>query len=116
MPLAWDYSGLASNYDKRPGYPAAAWTRLASRAGLQPGVPIADIGAGTGKLTRVLLEHGYRVTAIEPNVEMRRLGTMNTSDFVPTWVDATAEATGLPAACVQAARQPTIHGDRRCPP
>ncbi|HEX4746968.1 MAG TPA: methyltransferase domain-containing protein, partial [Gaiellaceae bacterium] len=39
-------------------------------AGDEP-ADVVDLGAGTGKLTRVLVALGYRVTAIEPLAEMR---------------------------------------------
>lgn len=44
---------------------------LYGNAGFSPDVEIADIGAGTGIFTRLLLERGSRVTAVEPNREMR---------------------------------------------
>ncbi len=34
---------------------------------------VVDLGAGTGKLTRVLVRLGHRVTAVEPLVEMLEL-------------------------------------------
>ncbi|ACO46293.1 class I SAM-dependent methyltransferase [Deinococcus deserti] len=53
----------------RPGYPDALGEWLASQnllAGL-----VADLGAGTGLFTRLLLAHGAQVIAVEPNPEMR---------------------------------------------
>lgn len=37
---------------------------------------VADIGAGTGIFTRLLLAHGFRVVAVEPNENMRK-GTLS---------------------------------------
>ncbi|NMO91023.1 class I SAM-dependent methyltransferase [Actinomycetospora sp. TBRC 11914] len=62
---ARSFGRLAADYDRvRPGYPPAAL------AGLPPG-PVADVGAGTGKLTSVLVGAGRPVVAVEPDPEMR---------------------------------------------
>ena len=42
---------------------------------------IADIGAGTGKLTKLLLEHGNHVIAVEPNDAMRQVALETLKDF-----------------------------------
>jgi SAM-dependent methyltransferase len=70
----------------RPSYPAEAIEWLVSRTGLGPGQLVADVGAGTGKLTRLLAGSGARVVAVEPVAEMRAL-----IEGVET-VDGTAEA------------------------
>jgi SAM-dependent methyltransferase len=51
----------------RPGYPAAALEPLA----LGPGFTVLDLAAGSGKLTRALVESGATVIAVEPVPEMR---------------------------------------------
>lgn len=96
MALSWDYSALAASYDKRPGYSPVALDRLRASTGLRPGDWVADIGAGTGKLTLALLQRGQWVVAVEPNRCMRRRGKKNTAGHQVRWTDATAEATGLP--------------------
>jgi len=55
----------------RPGYPAALFDAMAHLGVLPPASEVADIGAGTGLLTRSLLERGHRVVAVEPSDEMR---------------------------------------------
>ncbi|MBV9948302.1 MAG: class I SAM-dependent methyltransferase [Myxococcales bacterium] len=55
----------------RPGYPEEAIAWLVERTGLGPGRDVADVGAGTGILTRQLLGTGARVIAVEPNAAMR---------------------------------------------
>lgn len=85
----------------RPGYPADAVEWLRERAGLGPGVPVADVGAGTGIFSRLLLEAGARVWAVEPNGPMRaaaeaELGANGNFRSVA----GTAEATGLAAGSV----------------
>lgn len=55
----------------RPGYPAAVMDLLAEHAGFSAAAVVADIGAGTGLLTQLLLQHSRRVYAVEPNQAMR---------------------------------------------
>jgi 2-polyprenyl-3-methyl-5-hydroxy-6-metoxy-1,4-benzoquinol methylase len=62
---------VADYIASRPDYPAALFDELATRCDLNPQSHVADVGAGTGLLTRDLLARGYRVTAVEPNREMR---------------------------------------------
>jgi SAM-dependent methyltransferase len=63
----------AEAYEKgRPGYPADALAWLTEKLGLGPGRTVVDLGAGTGKLSRLLAQTGARVVAIEPVEEMRR--------------------------------------------
>ena len=62
---------------------------------------IADIGSGTGILSRLFLEHGNRVLGIEPNREMREAAERALAGYPSfTSVDATAEATTLPDSSV----------------
>ena len=55
----------------RPSYPTELIDLLAELVSLTPNAHIADIGAGTGKLTTLLLDKGYEVWAVEPNDAMR---------------------------------------------
>ena len=58
--------------------------------------PVADIGAGTGKLTKQLLKQNLIVSAVEPNLNMRKFGIKNYKNFDKiNWSAATAENTGL---------------------
>jgi SAM-dependent methyltransferase len=62
-PLARGFAGVADDYERgRPGYPADAIVAI----GLPEGARVADVGAGTGKLTRALLAAGLDVVAVEP--------------------------------------------------
>lgn len=57
----------------RPGYPPKAIDWLAEHLGICEGTRVADIGAGTGKLTRQLIGFGADVTAVEPVSSMARI-------------------------------------------
>ncbi|BDZ49510.1 putative methyltransferase [Frondihabitans sucicola] len=65
---ATSFGSAADVYERgRPGYPAEAVDWLLP-AGAQN---VVDLGAGTGKLTRLLVERVPDVTAIEPSAGMR---------------------------------------------
>jgi SAM-dependent methyltransferase len=55
----------------RPGYPPEAVAWLVSKLALDPCSTIADLGAGTGKLTAQLVDAGLRPLAVEPVDAMR---------------------------------------------
>ena len=95
---AQKFSGRADAYKRfRPTYPPEVLTHLASVGVLVEGAHVADIGAGTGILTGLLLDAGYAVTAVEPNADMAAAlredlgGKSGLRDIV----EKPAEATGL---------------------
>jgi SAM-dependent methyltransferase len=64
------FGDAASEYDDyRPGYPREAIEWIA-RAATRPIHEVADVGAGTGALSRLLVGEGYDVTAIDPDAKM----------------------------------------------
>ena len=64
------FSRSAEAYERgRPRYPAEALELLLAR--LPAGAAVLDLAAGTGALTRPLLEAGLEVVAVEPVAEMR---------------------------------------------
>ena len=66
------FSAKVADYmASRPDYPEALFETLGVRCALPDSATIADVGAGTGLLTKGLLTHGYRVVAVEPNPSMR---------------------------------------------
>ncbi|WP_269854488.1 class I SAM-dependent methyltransferase [Streptomyces sp. RPT161] len=68
---ASSFGGHAGAYaEHRPDYPVAA-VRWAVEPVADPSTPrVLDLGAGTGKLTEVLLRCGFQVTAVEPDAGM----------------------------------------------
>jgi SAM-dependent methyltransferase len=65
---ALSFGAVADGYERlRPGYPAATVRWALGDAPLR----VADVGAGTGKLTRVLRAAGHDVLAVEPDPLMR---------------------------------------------
>jgi SAM-dependent methyltransferase len=56
----------------RPDYPRSLFDELAASCRLAEGSMVADVGGGTGLLTKGLLQKGYRVVVVEPNPEMRQ--------------------------------------------
>ena len=80
------FASAAEVYERaRPSYPPDAIDWLLAQAGVGEGDTIVDLGAGTGKLTRLLVPSGARVIAVEPIPEMRALIAVGEA------VDGTAE-------------------------
>jgi SAM-dependent methyltransferase len=71
-PKARAFGAVAGEYERaRPDYPAAAVAHLVEVLALAPGKVVADLGAGTGKLTRLLVPSGAEIHAVEPVDGMR---------------------------------------------
>jgi len=66
------FGDAAGDYEHaRPSYPPEAVAILQRELGIGPGARVCDVGAGTGKLTRLLLATGADVVAVEPVAGMR---------------------------------------------
>ncbi|HUC22496.1 MAG TPA: class I SAM-dependent methyltransferase [Streptosporangiaceae bacterium] len=73
---ALSFGAVAEAYERfRPGYPVELFDLVMTYAG-QPVLTALEIGAGTGKATRLFAQGGVRVTATEPDramlAELRR--------------------------------------------
>jgi SAM-dependent methyltransferase len=80
----------------RPDYPHALFDFLRQAGACSPGASVADLGAGTGLLTRSLLRFDCKVTAVEPNDAMRVACDSALSSYADyRSVPGTAERTGL---------------------
>ncbi len=93
-----DFTGLAADYINRPGYSLDVLRMIGRNAGMdRRDFRVADVGAGTGKLTENLCELGLKGCAVEPNDAMRNEGIKafdGNESFV--WSKGFAEDTGLP--------------------
>ena len=98
--LQGDFTKLAEAYVHRPAYAGPLIDLLVAGVKTQRPAPIvADVGAGTGKLTEMLEVRGLRGFAVEPNDAMREMGeTLGLERF--SWRAGSAEATGLDDGCV----------------
>jgi SAM-dependent methyltransferase len=96
------FSNRVTDYIRyRPGYPSALLDLLANECGLLPGHVIADVGSGTGLLSKLFLDQGNAVFGVEPNAEMRAGG----EEFLRahpkfTSINGSAEATTLATSSV----------------
>ena len=85
----------------RPAYPKQILDILKRDCGFNRASVVADIGSGTGILSKLFLQNGNTVFGIEPNSEMRKAGEQYLKDFSNfVSVQATAESTKLMAKSV----------------
>lgn len=96
------FSNRVADYIRyRPGYPPALIDLLCDKCGLSKESAVADIGSGTGLLSKLFLENGNHVFGVEPNAEMRAGGEEYLRKFKNfTSLDGSAEATTLLDASV----------------
>jgi SAM-dependent methyltransferase len=65
------FGRVAEQYERvRPSYPQTAIEEVLAYACADPGDLVVEIGAGTGKATRLLAGRGLRVLALEPDPAM----------------------------------------------
>jgi SAM-dependent methyltransferase len=92
------FGSRAEQYEEgRPGWPPAPIVALIERFDART---VLDLAAGTGKLTRILVEHVDAVLAIEPVDGMRRVLERRVPEA--RLLDGTAEAIPLPDASLDA--------------
>lgn len=87
------FSSDAERYDRvRPSYPDALFDRIAAFGGLGRSAAVLELGAGTGKATRSLVERGWTVEAIELGDGMAAVLRARLGDRVRVVVGAFEEA------------------------
>ena len=91
------FSKKAEKYAKyRWDYAAAAIETIHNITQMSVKTTVADIGAGTGILTKHFVTTAKKVYAIEPNFELRQILTRELGDFPSvSIIDGTAENTNL---------------------
>ncbi|HEX7814123.1 class I SAM-dependent methyltransferase [Dyella sp.] len=83
----------------RPDYPPALLDWLHRAHGVTPSWSVVDVGAGTGISSKMFLDGGHRVTAVEPNAAMRGAAQRWLGHYTGFHaIDGTATDTGLPDA------------------
>jgi ubiquinone/menaquinone biosynthesis C-methylase UbiE len=94
-----DFTKLAKQYINRPAYSEVLLESLLKTMDYQQKkeiFQIVEVGAGTGKLTKMLLEMGLNVIAVEPNDAMREEGILYTKEFNNIqWVKGSGEVTNV---------------------
>ncbi len=109
------FAGVGEEYDAWYTEPLGAFVEEVERALLldalrpRPQETIADVGAGTGRLTAYLAQReGARVVAVEPSASMRAVGEGHTPGLAVEWRDGVAEELPLGDASVDAVALVTI--------
>jgi len=96
------FSSRVADYVRyRPGYPDALIDVLRKECGLQKFHQVADIGSGTGFLSKLFARNGNVVWGVEPNQEMREAGDEFLAAYPNfTSVAGSAEATNVGDICI----------------
>ena len=90
------FNHLADIYEKyRPSYPEEYIKDIIIKCYLDSESLVADIGAGTGILTRQFLNNNIQIVGVEPNQDMRKI--LKRLEKNPNFrsIDGTAEHTNL---------------------
>ena len=95
------FETAGDSYERgRPEYPATAVDYLTKKIGIGPGRKILDLGAGTGKFTKMIANLGAELHAVEPVRGMR----VKFSSLLPEIqiLEGTAENIPIPDASFDA--------------
>ena len=93
-----DFSALAEEYSKyRPHYSKKVLNLILDSIGKPVrNIKFADLGAGTGIWTRMVVDGGVqRSVAVEPDDNMRLFGVRDSNQYGIEWRKGTGEETGL---------------------
>lgn len=94
-----DFTEVARHYHNRPAYSPMLIEKLIACVNdggkKNQDLQVVEVGAGTGKLTKMLGEFGLQVTAVEPNDNMRNEGIAYTKDLKIQWKKGSGEETNV---------------------
>lgn len=96
------FDGLAAVYTtSRPSYASELFDCLRNNYGISRSTVIADIGSGTGKFAKQLLDRGIEVFCVEPNADMRSIAESELCGYHSFHsIAGSAENTTLKSHCV----------------
>lgn len=96
-----DFTEVAKHYHNRPAYSSMLLEKLLLCVNPKKinDFKIVEVGAGTGKLTKMLSNFGLQVTAVEPNDAMRSEGEKYTQNTPIIWKKGNGEDTQMPDKC-----------------
>ena len=92
------FNGIANEYTQsRPSYAAEFIEYLFDKHGFSSSCVVADIGSGTGKFAKQILDKGCNVICVEPNTDVRLVAEKELCEY-PNFksVSGSAENTMLP--------------------
>jgi len=99
--LVADFGRTAADYGRhRAGFPPAFFDRLAAMRIVRPGARSLDVGTGTGTLARGLAARGCESTGLDRSTPLMEEAARidREAGISVRYVEAPAEATGLPEA------------------
>ncbi|PAF48842.1 methyltransferase [Helicobacter sp. 12S02232-10] len=95
-----DFTEVAKHYHNRPAYSSMLLEKLLlcvnPKQIERKEFEVTEVGAGTGKLTKMLANFNLKVTAIEPNDAMRSEGEKYTKNTSVIWKKGDGENTLMP--------------------
>jgi SAM-dependent methyltransferase len=76
------FGEVADVYERvRPGYPSELIDDVLAFASVSPGDRVLEVGAGTGKATRLFAAHGLRMVCLEPSPAMAATARRSCAKF-----------------------------------
>jgi ubiquinone/menaquinone biosynthesis C-methylase UbiE len=98
------FDRVADDYDRaRPAYPPELLDEACAIGNLHSGARVLEVGCGTGKLTRALVDRGLVVDAVDPGARMVEVARRSLSDAAVSFHVGRFEDVVLPDRVFEAA-------------